>query len=318
MTEGRSTAKGSHEQGSKIVIYAALAGNCAIAATKFVAAAFSGSSAMLSEGVHSTVDTGNQLLLLYGRKRAKAPADDQFPFGHGKEIYFWTFVVALLVFALGAGVSFYEGVRHLINPRPAENAFWNYVVLGISAVFEAGSWTFAYREFQRRRGNRGYLEAISRSKDPMTFAVLFEDTAAMLGLIVAFLGVWLREVTGQAYYDGGASLIIGIILAVTAFWLAHESKGLLIGESANREVVDGIRRLAQRHAKIIAIGRVFTVHMGPQFVLVNLNIEVEAEVSRQLAQEMIQELEGDIRRQYPVVKHVFIELHDRGDARARP
>src|SRR5690349_2606626 len=192
--------------GSKTVVYAALAGNLAIAVTKFIAAAITGSSAMLSEGVHSVVDTGNQALLLYGMRRAKVPADERFPFGRGKEIYFWSFVVALLVFALGAGVSFYQGVHHLFYPAEVEWPYVNY------AVLEFGSWWVAFRQFSAKAGERGVVEGVRRGKDPTDFAVLLEDSAALAGIAVAFLGVALGQLTGDARFDGAASMVIGLIL----------------------------------------------------------------------------------------------------------
>ena len=175
--------------GSKKVIYAALAGNSLIAVSKFVAASVTGSSAMLSEAIHSLVDTGNQGLLLFGMKKAEKPADEDFPFGYGKEIYFWSFIVAILIFALGGGISVYEGIHHLLHPQPAKNPLINYVVLGLAIIFEGAAWLFALREFKRRKGENGYIEAINQTKDPSVIVVLFEDSAAMLGLLVALIGI---------------------------------------------------------------------------------------------------------------------------------
>ena len=206
---------------SKKVIIAALLGNTLIALTKFIAAALTNSSAMLSEGIHSLVDTGNQILLLYGLKRAQKPADEMFPFGHGKEVYFWSFVVAILVFALGAGVSVYEGVLRLLDPQPVANVYINYIVLGLALMFEGAAWFFALREFSKQKGKASYVQAVQRAKDPSTFVVLFEDSAAMLGLAVALLATLLGQLTGNLYFDGVASIIIGLILAATAIWLAH-------------------------------------------------------------------------------------------------
>lgn len=294
-------------RGPKRVIYAALAGNSAIAVIKFIAAAISGSSAMLSEAVHSVVDTGNQFLMLYGRKRAGLPPDENFPFGHGKEIYFWTFVVALLIFALGAGISLYEGVRHIISPRPLAHTGISYAVLAASAVFEGASWFVAFKEFRQRSGAHDYLAAVRRAKDPTVFAVLFEDTAALAGLMVAFLGILLGQLTGVPYFDGAASILISVILAAAAFGLARESKGLLIGESANREVVAGIRNLAEAHPEVEQVGALFTMHMGPDFILVNLNVAIDCEVSRARAHQVIDAIDRDIRAAYPMVRHLFIE-----------
>ncbi|MEX1349549.1 MAG: cation diffusion facilitator family transporter, partial [Desulfobacterales bacterium] len=259
--------------GSKKVIFAALIGNSLIAVTKFTAAFVTGSSAMLSEGIHSLVDTGNQVLLLHGLKQSKKPADEKFPFGHGKEIYFWSFIVAILIFALGGGISIYEGVQHLQHPKPIDKPLINYIVLGLAMLFEGAAWLFALREFTRAKGKWGYVEAVQRGKDPSLFVVLFEDTAAMLGLMVAFAGIALADMTGILYFDGAASVIIGLILLGTAIWLAYETKGLLIGESANASVVRGIRNILEGYRQIEHINEVLTMHMGPDFVLANISVD---------------------------------------------
>ncbi len=229
---------------SKPAIYAAMGGNLLIAITKFVAAAMTGSSAMLSEGIHSVVDTGNQVLLLLGLKRAKQPASAQFPFGHGKEVYFWSFVVALLIFAIGAGVSIYEGITHILAPEPMESPMINYIVLGLGILFEGASWAFALNQFRKTKGKWSYVQAVRRGKDPALFVVIFEDSAALLGLLTAMAGVALSQWTDNPIFDGIASVLIGLILGGTAIWLAIETKGLLIGESANPSVVESIRGLA--------------------------------------------------------------------------
>jgi cation diffusion facilitator family transporter len=221
--------------GSKKVIYAAMLGNSAIAVTKFIASAMTGSSAMLSEAIHSVVDTCNQLLLLWGLRQAKKPPDEEFPFGHGKEIYFWSFVVAIMIFALGAGISIYEGIKHLHDPHPVSNPMVNYIVLGLAMIFEGGAWLFAFKEFRAAKGKLGFIRAVREGKDPTLFVVLFEDSAAMLGLVIAFIGILLGQLTGIPYFDGAASVVIGLLLATVAAWLAHETKGLLIGEAAGSE-----------------------------------------------------------------------------------
>jgi len=297
--------------GSKKVIFAALAGNTLIAVTKFVAAAVTGSSAMLSEGIHSLVDTGNQGLLLYGLARAKKPADEEFPFGHGKEIYFWSFVVAMLIFALGGGVSIYEGIKHLSHPQPMENPVLNYLVLGLALLFEGGAWLFAFREFSRAKGKWSYMEAIARAKDPSIFVVLFEDTAATLGLLVAFAGIVLSQVTGNLVYDGIASIAIGLILVGTAIWLAYETKGLLIGESANRPVVEGIRELVAAQPVVRHVNEVLTMHMGPDFILVNLSVDFEDKTTADRIESVIGEMDRAIKERFPLVKRIFIEAEKR-------
>jgi cation diffusion facilitator family transporter len=297
--------------GSTRVIVAALIGNGLIAITKFAAAAYTGSSAMLSEGVHSLVDTGNQILLLFGLKQSRKPPDDDFPFGHGKEVYFWSFVVAILIFAVGAGVSLYEGVVRVMSPQPVENVIVNYIVLGFAMVFEGGAWFFAFKEFGRVKGSRGYIAAVQQGKDPTFFVVLFEDSAAMLGLTVAFIGVWLGDVTGNAIFDGLASIIIGLILAGTAAWLAYETKGLLIGERANREVVDGIRRIVKAQPAVRHVNEVLTMHMGPEFILVNISVDFADSLRVGEIEKTAAHMDHQIKTHFPNVKRVFIEAEAR-------
>jgi cation diffusion facilitator family transporter len=289
------------------VIYAALAGNTLIAFTKFAAAAMTGSSAMLSEGIHSTVDTGNQLLLLLGLKRARKPADEFFPFGYGKEVYFWSFVVAILIFSVGAGVSIYEGIVHLRSPSEFHSPHINYIVLALAFIFEGVAWLIALREFGKSKGKRGYWEAITHGKDPALFIVLFEDTAALLGIVVAFFGVWLTALTANPLYDSVASICIGLILGGTAILLASETKGLLIGESANKEVVRGIRQIAQGLPEILRVNEVLTMHMGPRFVLANLSVEFRDEATAPDIERVVVRLDRLIKEEYPFVKRVFVE-----------
>ena len=292
---------------SKKVIFAALIGNAAISITKFFAAFTTGSSAMLSEGIHSLVDTGNQMLLLYGMKQAKKPADEDFPFGHGKEIYFWSFIVAILIFAVGAGVSIYEGIRHVIHPSQIENPMVNYIVLGVAIIFEGGAWFFAFKEFGKIKGNRGYIEAVQRGKDPSMFVVLFEDSAALLGLFFALLGIWLTQVTGMPVFDGLASILIGLILGGTAIWLAIETKGLLIGEGANKEVIASIRQLVNSFDEVEKVNELLTMHMGPEYILVNISIRFKrGKLTREL-ETVIQEIDTLIKTRHVMVKRVFVE-----------
>jgi len=297
--------------GSTKVIIAALIGNSLIAITKFSAAFMTGSSAMFSEGIHSLVDTGNQILLLYGLKQAKKPADEKFPFGHGKEVYFWSFVVAILIFALGGGISVYEGVQHLRHPAPIINPMINYIVLGLAMLFEGVAWSIALREFSRVKGQRGYIEAVQRGKDPSIFVVLFEDSAAMLGLLVAFGGIALTQWTGILYFDGLASVMIGAILIGTAIWLAYETKGLLIGESANREVIDGIRSIVNAHSSTEHVNEVLTMHMGPDFVLTNISVDFRDALTAEEIEIAVAEMDLRIKEKYPRIKRIFIEAEER-------
>ena len=297
--------------GSKKVIYAALAGNSLIAVTKFAAASYTGSSAMLSEGIHSLVDTGNQGLLLYGMKNASRPADDEHPFGYGVELYFWAFVVAILIFAVGAGVSIYEGVSKVLHPHEISNPYINYIVLGLAMVFEAGAWWVAFREFRSIKGKRSYLEAVRTSKDPTVFTVLFEDTAAMLGLVVAMVGLILTQATGLLWLDGAASIVIGIILAGTAALLAYETKGLLIGEAASPEIVKSIEAIVEANPTVTQVNEIRTLHRGPQDVLLALSVDFEDNLTAGSVEEAIYAMEIAIRDQFPVIRRVFIEVQSR-------
>ncbi len=297
--------------GSKKAIFAALAGNALVAITKFVAAGITGSSAMFSEGIHSVVDTGNQGLLLYGIKRAEKPADDEFPFGHGKEIYFWSFVVSILIFAVGAGVSIYEGIHHIIHPEPMKSVMINYIVLGLAFLFEGAVFLVALKEFKKVKGELGYFEAVRRGKDPSLFVVLFEDFAATIGLLVAALGIYLSQSTGILQFDGIASVVIGLILGTTAFWLAVETKGLLIGERAGKGVVEGIRAIVTEHAEIEHVNELLTMHMGPDFILLNVSATFQDSAKADDIEEAIEQLSVKIKENYPEVKRIFVEAEAR-------
>ncbi len=297
--------------GSRKVIFAALAGNALIAVTKLGAAAFTGSSAMLSEGIHSVVDTGNQVLLLLGLNRSKRLPDPQHPFGYGKEVYFWSFVVAILIFGVGAGVSIYEGIKHMQHPEPMENVRINYMVLAFAFLFEGAAWFFAFKEFAKVKGKRGLLQAVRESKDPSTFVVLFEDSAAMAGIIVAFLGIWLGQLTGLAWLDGAASVVIGLILGATAWLLAVETKDLLIGEAADPDVVREVRSLAAAQPGVSTVNRTLTLHMGPEDVVLNLSLDFRNELTAADVEQTVAELATQIRGRLPLVKHIFIEARDR-------
>ncbi|MGI9388389.1 MAG: cation diffusion facilitator family transporter, partial [Methyloligellaceae bacterium] len=294
--------------GSKKVIYAALAGNSLIAVIKFAAAAFTGSSAMLSEAIHSVVDTGNQGLLLYGLKRASRPPDKVHPFGYGMELYFWSFVVAILIFAVGAGVSIYEGVQKLLHPHPISSPFVNYAVLAAAIAFEFVAWWIAYREFEKTRGGASILRAVRRSKDPTVFTVLFEDTAALLGLIVAGVGIAAASHLGWQWADGAASIGIGLILAATAALLAYETKGLLIGEAAHPELEIGIRKIVKREDVILHVNELKTMHLGPNDVLAALSLDFEDWLPAGKVEDAIFALEKAIKGQFPQITRLFIEV----------
>jgi len=298
--------------GSKMVIYAALAGNLAIALTKFAAAFFTGSSAMLSEGVHSLVDTGNGGLLLYGMHRAARPANRAHPLGHGRELYFWSFIVALLVFALGAGVSFYEGIVHIMAPEPAANVKVNYIVLGLSFLFEGSSWMVALKEFRREKGTQGWLQAVQSSKDPSVYTVLFEDSAALLGLIVAFAGILAAEMLEMPELDGAASIGIALILGATAIFLARESKGLLIGEPASPEVQRKVLAIAQQDPAVQRANGVLTVHLGPQEIVAGLSIEFEDHLAAPEIEACVERIEARLKREMPEITRLFVKPQTTG------
>jgi cation diffusion facilitator family transporter len=255
-------------------IYAAIAGNFLVAATKFAAALWTGSSAMLSESVHSLVDTGNETLLIYGERRAAKPPDAEHPFGHGRELYFWSFVVALLIFALGAGLSVLEGIRRIQTPGKINDPMVNYVVLALSAAFEGATWRIALRNFRRSKGKLGYFEAILRSKDPPAFMVLLEDTAALMGIALALAGTTAAVAFNAGVFDGIASIAIGILLALVSILLARESKSLLIGEPASPRIVAAIRDMAIREQVVAEVRDIWTVHLGPDRIVANLVMDL--------------------------------------------
>ena len=292
---------------SKKVIYAALIGNSLIAVTKFVASWITGSSAMFSEAIHSLVDTGNQGLLLYGLKRSQREPDEMHPFGYAKEIYFWAFVVAILIFAVGAGISVYEGVHKIQHPEPITSVHINYIVLGLAIVFEAVAWWIAWKEFNTLRGDAGIFQAFREAKDPAIITVLLEDTAAMLGLIVALVGIALGQWLELPVLDGVASVVIGGILALTAGVLAYETKALLIGESASPEVVARIRDIVANQKTVLRANEILTMHLGPTDALVNLSIDFKDGLDSAVIEEAISSMEAEIKRACPEVSRVFIE-----------
>lgn len=262
---------------------------------------------MLSEGIHSLVDTGNQVLLLHGLKQAAKPADEDFPFGHGKEVYFWSFIVAILIFALGGGISMYEGIKHLQHPEAISSPMINYVVLGLAMLFEGAAWFFAFKAFKRQKGKWGFIEAIQRAKDPSIFVVLFEDSAAMLGLVVAFAGVALSQATGILIFDSIASIIIGLILIGTSIWLAYETKSLLIGESANKPTIQAIREILKSSEGVGHVNEVLTMHMGPDFILANISVDFNDDKTADEIERIIARIDQTIKTQFPPIKRIFIE-----------
>ena len=284
----------------------ALAANLGIAISKFLAAAITGSSAMLTEGVHSVVDCTNQLLLMWGRHASKRPADKLHPFGYGRELYFWSFVVAVLVFSLGAGVSVYEGVLHIMNPEEAVSPIVAYAVLVIAFFLEGWSTVEAYRDFGKSRGQLSFFEAIRRSKDPPNFIVLLENGAAMAGIIAAAAGLALSQLTGDPFYDGAASVVIGTILAVTAGLLAYESKALLIGEAADPELVQALHDMVQSKKGVTAVGQVLTIHSSPDQITAMLSVDFNDEITARDVENLVWGIEEEAAERFPTVKRLYI------------
>jgi cation diffusion facilitator family transporter len=300
-------SSGAPGSAAKVSVYAALASNLAIALTKFVAAGMTGSSAMLSEGVHSLVDTTNELLLLYGMKRAARPADTSRPFGYGRELYFWSFIVALLVLALGAAVSFYEGVSHVLHPEPVRNPLLNYVVLAASFGFEGASWWMGLKVFRASKGSQGYVDAFRDSKDPTTFTVLIEDSAALLGVLIAAAGIAAAHALNEPLLDGVASIGIGLVLLVSSLLLARETKALLIGESAHPYLRDAILRIAAEDQYVHSANGVLTVQLGPNQVVAALSVEFYDALSTTQIETCVNRVEAAIKQAYPEVTMLFVK-----------
>lgn len=298
---------------SNKAVWAALVANVAIAITKFLAAAASGSAAMLAEAVHSSVDSFNEVFLLWGAHRSKRPADADHPFGHGHELYFWTMIVAINVFAVGGGISIYEGIIHILNPSPLEGTLWSYVVLAVAFVFEGSSLLIGWRSLRGSSGGRRLWRQVRETKNPKVLAVVFEDSAAIAGVVVAFLGVLLSHALNLPVLDGVASLVIGLILATVALLLGRETKGLLLGESALPEKVRALEQLALEEPTVSQVTRALTLHLGPQEILLNMDVRFQPNLSAEEVQEAIGRLERKIRQRFPEVKDLFIEaqsLHD--------
>jgi cation diffusion facilitator family transporter len=292
---------------SRTAIYVGIAANVLIAATKFAAALVTGSSAMVAEGVHSLVDSGDGLLLLLGQVRGARPADEDHPLGHGRELYFWSLIVAILFFALGGGMSFYEGVQHILRPEPITDPKWNYIVLAASTLFTAWSFSVAFRQFHKRAGSHSYWETFKRSKDPTIFTLVLEDLADLVGLLFAFIGVYLGHRLGKPWLDGAASIGIGCVLTAVAVLLLRESKGLLIGESATRGEREAIRAAACGDADVRDVRRIITQYYGPDTVLVLMDVVFRAGLDGAAIATATDRMEARIREVRPQVKHIYIE-----------
>ncbi|CAN5130329.1 cation diffusion facilitator family transporter [soil metagenome] len=292
---------------SKVAIYGAIAANVAIAVTKFVVAGITGSSAMLSEGIHSAVDTFNGILLLVGLRLSQRPATPEHPFGHGKELYFWSLIVAVLIFGLGGGVSFYEGVQHILHPEPLQDAMWNYIVLGLAFLFEGASFVVALRQFLAKKGKQPFWQALHNSKDPTTYTVLAEDSAALVGLVIAGVGIGLSHWLNMPELDGVASLLIGLLLCGVAIVLMTESRGLLIGEGIRPETARAVRSIALAEPGVRDVGRVLSMYIGPDDVLVTMDLDFDEGTDAAEAATAIAAVERQVRERYPMIKRLFIE-----------
>jgi cation diffusion facilitator family transporter len=290
-----------------IVIYGAIAANLAIATTKFIAVGVTGSSAMMSEAIHSAVDTGNELLLLVGLARSRRPPDAEHPFGYGKELYFWSLIVAVLIFGVGGGISAYEGVLHMRHPEPLRDPHWNYIVLGCASVFEGASFAIALRAIFREKGGAPFWTAVHVSKDPTTFTVLAEDGAALAGLLIAAVGVYASHRFNMPVLDGAASVAIGVLLACVASVLIMESRSLLVGEGVDREMVRAIQKLAQDDPAVLSATKPLTMHFGPEEVLVTLDVRFADGASSHEIAMAVERIEGEIRARFGAVKRIYIE-----------
>lgn len=293
--------------GTRTVLIAAFAANLLIAITKFGAAAITHSSAMLSEAVHSLVDTSNEVLLMYGARQAARPADDAHPLGHGREYYFWSFIVALMIFALGAGVSTYEGIRHVMDPVEIEDPHVSYIVLGLAGLFEGVSWWFAFREFRKRKGTRGYLEAATQTKDPSTLIVFLEDSAALVGVAIALAGTYAAQRLEDPVYDGVASIAIGMLLAAVAVFLARENKKLLIGEAARPALERALADLARADPDVQDLNGMLTFQVSPVQVIAALSLHFHDGLDSDAIELAVERIEARARERHPEIIMLLVK-----------
>jgi cation diffusion facilitator family transporter len=291
-------------------VYGALFANIAIAATKFFAALITGSSAMWSEGIHSTIDTCNQILMLIGLRRSRRPADPNHPFGHGKELYFWNLLVAVLILGVGGGIAAYEGMLHILHPTPIQKPQWNYLVLGFAFVFEGISLSIALRSFFSKHGHRNLLSKIIASKDPTSYTIIAEDGAALVGIILAAAGVFFSDVLQMPFLDGLASVMISLLLAGVATFLIREVRGLLVGEGVDRRTAKEIRKLATEDHLVESVARPLTMYLGPEDVLLTLDVAFRPSASASDVSESIQNMKARIRKHFPDIKRIYLEAAD--------
>jgi cation diffusion facilitator family transporter len=292
---------------SRVPVYGAIAANVAIAVTKFIVAGITGSSAMLSEGIHSLVDTGNGILLLIGVRLSQRPPTPEHPFGHGKELYFWSLIVAVLIFGLGGGLSLYQGIVHVRNPVPLQDAMWNYVVLGAAALFEGTSFAIALRQFIGEARGRPFWQSLHGSKDPTTYTVLAEDGAALAGLLVAAVSIWLSHALDKPMLDGVGSIAIGVLLSGVAIVLVHESRGLLVGEGIRRDTAQWIRDLVLREPSVRAVGPLLSMYIGPDEALLAFDVQLDQRAQASEGAATVERIEREIRARYPKMTRIYIE-----------
>lgn len=292
---------------SNKAIYGAIIANSLIAISKFIAAAATGSASMLSEGIHSLVDTGNGILLLFGIKKSKKPADIEHPFGYGNEIYFWSFIVAILIFALGGGIALYEGIHHLQHPAEITNPKWNYIVLCLAIVFEGTAFRVAMKQFNKTRGDESFYQSLKDSKDLPTVAIIIEDSAAVIGLLIALICLILGQVTGIVYFDGLGSVLIGLLLISVSFFFAIECKGLLVGEGLMLADINKIKDILRKNDNILVFGPVLSLYFGPNEVLVNLDVNFKDELTSDEIEQTIDKVEAEIKKEVPKVNRIYIE-----------
>lgn len=303
---------------SRTALYVGIAANILIAATKFAAALATRSSAMVAEGVHSVVDSGDGLLLLLGQNRAARPPDDEHPLGHGKELYFWSLIVAVLFFALGGGMSFYEGILHILHPEPMSDPTWNYIVLGAATLFTIASFAVAFKEFRKRLDGRSYWQTFRESKDPTLFTLVLEDLADLTGLALAFLGVYLSRMFNKPSLDGAASVGVGLVMTVVAVLLARESKGLLVGEGATPAQRQAIRRVAGEDDAVVGVRRLVTMYFGPGTILVALDVQFRAQLDGAAIAAAVVRMEARIRKARPEKLHIYVEATSPAEAAPAP
>ncbi|PMS33432.1 cation diffusion facilitator family transporter [Trinickia symbiotica] len=292
---------------SIIVVYGGMAGNVAVATTKFVVAGITGSSAMLSEAIHSVVDAGDGLLLLLGMKRSRRPPDAEHPFGYGKEVYFWSLIVAVMIFGVGGGISAYQGLLHMLHPAPLEDAMWNYIVLGCAAIFEGASFTIALRATLEEKGSKPFWQALHSSKDPSTITVLAEDSADLLGLLLAAIGVYASHRFDMPALDGAASIAIGLVLAAVAGLLMYETRSLLLGEGVELEIARAIRKLVQEDHAVASAAQPLTMYFGPDDILLTLDVSFKPGTSGKEIAVAIERIESSIQSRFPNIKRIYIE-----------